>query len=58
MIRKFDAVNSLNLSQQEIEMARQDIEQKKKLEMERIQRLRLEREKDEILNRQQRMASV
>ena len=58
MIRKFDAVNSLNLSQQEIEMARQDIEQKKKLEMERIQRLRLEREKNEILNRQQRMASV
>jgi hypothetical protein len=58
VIRKFDAVNSLNLSQQEIEMARQDIEQKKKLEMERIQRLRLEREKDEILNRQQRMASV
>ena len=58
MIRKFDAVNSLNLSQQEIEMARQDIEQKKKLEMERIQRLRLERENDEILNRQQRMASV
>jgi hypothetical protein len=50
VIRKFDAVNSLNLSQQEIEMARQDIEQKKKLEMERIQRLRLEREKDEILN--------
>jgi predicted esterase YcpF (UPF0227 family) len=58
VIRKFDAVNSLNLSQQEIEMARQDIEQKKKIEMERIQRLRLEREKDEILNRQQRMASV